>query len=330
MDNNKSGVIVLEGQNLSTINSNTSLTNNPSGDTGIPNTPIVGNDNVNSNVGTLNIPVVNDINNAIQVNNPSGDTGIPNIPIVGNDNVNSNVGTLNIPVVNDTNNAIQNNGINDNTISVDASSIVPANSSATNTVLNIAEGVVSNLNNNLETNNTESSTNENMNQITSIIVDNSSDEVKSDVNNVPVPNDTILSIDTLIPPSRNSSNSATANINSNDSTDGIVLESSSDIVNEINQNVNVSISDDGSLSVKKYLGYMFLFLIPIYGQIMLFIKAFDKKDKAISNYAKAQAIVTISLFIIFSIITFIICNVNGISISDIFHRLSNNYSFSYN
>ena len=291
MDNNKSGVIVLEGQNLSTINSNTSLTNNPSGDTGIPNTPIVGNDNVNSNVGTLNIPVVNDDNNAIQ-----------------------------------------NNQIYSNTISVDASSIVPVSSSVSNPSLNASNNGVTttNINNGLQSDN---STVVNANPITSIMVDNSSDESSSNINVNPSPNNTIISIDTVFPSSGSSEINTSSNLVNNNSSDNINLESNSDnLLDEVSQNVldGSATNSNEAISVRKYLGYMFLFLIPVIGQIMLIVKSFDKKDKGISNYAKAQILFAIIMFFISFVFTFVFVKATGTSISDIFHTLSNNYSVSYN
>lgn len=64
-----------------------------------------------------------------------------------------------------------------------------------------------------------------------------------------------------------------------------------------------SSSGDHVVSVGKYLGNMILFAIPIIGFIMLLVKAFDKKDKNISNFAKAYLLLTVILGIIFIVAT---------------------------
>lgn len=62
-------------------------------------------------------------------------------------------------------------------------------------------------------------------------------------------------------------------------------------------------SNDDVVSVGKYLGHMILFAIPIVGFIMLIVKAVDKKDKNISNYAKAQLLFAVIIAIISVIAT---------------------------
>lgn len=71
-----------------------------------------------------------------------------------------------------------------------------------------------------------------------------------------------------------------------------------------NQEQPIPNTDDQNIvPVKRYLGYLILFTIPIIGFIMLIIKAFgNKKDKNISNLAKAQLL----LFVIVIILSFII------------------------
>lgn len=67
----------------------------------------------------------------------------------------------------------------------------------------------------------------------------------------------------------------------------------------------VSSSDDNIVSVGKYLLHIILFCIPVIGFIMLIVKALDKKDKNISNFAKAQLILgVIGVFLV--VIVFVI------------------------
>ena len=60
------------------------------------------------------------------------------------------------------------------------------------------------------------------------------------------------------------------------------------VISENNQNMVQTTSNEANVTtVGKYLGYMFLFAIPIAGFIMLLVTAFGKKEKSISNFAKA-------------------------------------------
>ena len=60
------------------------------------------------------------------------------------------------------------------------------------------------------------------------------------------------------------------------------------VISENNQNMVPTTSNEANVTtVGKYLGYMFLFAIPIIGFIMLLVTAFGKKEKSISNFAKA-------------------------------------------
>ena len=47
------------------------------------------------------------------------------------------------------------------------------------------------------------------------------------------------------------------------------------------------------VSVKRYMMYIILFSIPVVGLIVLIVKFFDKNDKNISNYAKAQLLLSL-------------------------------------
>ena len=47
------------------------------------------------------------------------------------------------------------------------------------------------------------------------------------------------------------------------------------------------------VSVKRYMLYIILFSIPVIGLVVLIVKFFDKSDKNISNYAKAQLLLSL-------------------------------------
>ena len=59
------------------------------------------------------------------------------------------------------------------------------------------------------------------------------------------------------------------------------------------------------VSVKRYLGHFLLLCIPIVGIIILIMRAFDKKDKKISNLAKAQLLFS-GIFIGIALLMFIV------------------------
>ena len=78
--------------------------------------------------------------------------------------------------------------------------------------------------------------------------------------------------------------------------------------NQQPQDINISSQSQQSndvVSVGKYLLYIILFSIPIVGFIMLIIKALDKKEKNISNFAKAQLIIVLASIILCVIMFFI-------------------------
>lgn len=79
---------------------------------------------------------------------------------------------------------------------------------------------------------------------------------------------------------------------------GGVSTSNSSVVNN-----SVSSTSDNVVSVGKYLLHMILFSIPLVGFIMVIVKVFDKKDKNISNYAKAQLLFVIIMVVIGIIIS---------------------------
>lgn len=60
------------------------------------------------------------------------------------------------------------------------------------------------------------------------------------------------------------------------------------------------------VSVKRFLGYIILFMIPVLGFIMLIVKALDKKDKNISNYAKAQLLMSLISVVLMVVLVLVV------------------------
>lgn len=67
-----------------------------------------------------------------------------------------------------------------------------------------------------------------------------------------------------------------------------------EMVEEKNENKEIA----EVVSVKRYLLYIILFSIPVVGLIVLIVKFFDKEDKNISNYAKAQLLLSLIGFVV--------------------------------
>ena len=126
--------------------------------------------------------------------------------------------------------------------------------------------------------------------------------------------------------------------NVGDTSQVVATSPNNDSLNSVQNNVveqqttnNNITTDNTTVSVGKYLGYLFLFSIPGIGFIMLIVKALDKKDKNISNFAKAQlaygvliaVISTVFLALSFSAI---VSTINKIAGNDVQTTGSSNYS----
>ena len=73
-----------------------------------------------------------------------------------------------------------------------------------------------------------------------------------------------------------------------------------------NESGNVNSNQDEIVSVGKYLGYIILFMIPILGFIMIVVKSLsNKENKNISNFAKAQLILSLVVAIIMTVFVFL-------------------------
>ena len=101
-----------------------------------------------------------------------------------------------------------------------------------------------------------------------------------------------------------------------------------------NANIN-NTSNDNIVSVGKYLGYILLFSFPIVGFIMLLVKAFgDKKDKNISNLAKAQLILIVIVTVLSIVLSIafgalIASAISGNSTQTNDYNYSSNYDYEY-
>lgn len=80
----------------------------------------------------------------------------------------------------------------------------------------------------------------------------------------------------------------------------------SNITNDINN------SNDNIVSVGSYLGHILLFSIPLIGFVMLLVKAFgSKNNKNISNFAKAQLLLSVIIVVLSMVIMFAITFIIG-------------------
>ena len=107
--------------------------------------------------------------------------------------------------------------------------------------------------------------------------------------------------------------------------------------NQQPQDINISSQPQQSndvVSVGKYLLHIILFSIPIVGFIILIIKALDKKDKNISNFAKAQLIIVLASIILCVIMFFIagatiISSITNKNNTPTYQAIDSSYDFDY-
>lgn len=91
---------------------------------------------------------------------------------------------------------------------------------------------------------------------------------------------------------------------------------SSTPVSQVNETVNQNEGTEEVVSVKKYLIHMLLCCIPLVGIIILIMRALDRKDKNISNLARAQLLISaivvllsvVMMFVMSSLITSLFSN----------------------
>lgn len=272
------------------------------------------NNNQNNNpLGTFNqmpnVPYNNEPNKDEQIfgmnqtPNVPLNIGVPEQPIIEQNN------TMFSPSIND-NNQINNNlfnntmGIsNNNQISAEPLNINIGNT--TNNQLNNDNNPSNMFNNSMNiTNNNpvsveplniipENTNNNQFNQNNNIDNNFEQNFNSNNLNNIPYNlgndmNTSFTNNENMLPPIANQIN----NTNFNDG-----LKENNEFINSNEENI---------ISVKKYLGHMVLFSLPVVGFIMLIIKGFvEKKDKNISNFAKANLIFSIIVTVVSTLVVII-------------------------
>ena len=299
---------------------------------------VVNNEATPSNVADGVSPVVQDSgvsnNNNLGVGEVITPTAVPDVGIVTNESNSDNV-TAGSPAVNVENSVAQ---VSD-TIPVSPSIVVPNVGDAANGIAN--QPAEQSINFDLPSNN-EGVNNQNVNVN------------MGDINNTSPVNDTVIvpSVDNATTNDVIGNANVTTDSNMNQgitptlgfdlptnevtSANNIpstpvvepqtVITPTNDVVSNNN---TVQSSNDGVVSVGKYLGHMFLFVIPVIGPIMLIVKAFDKKDKGISNFAKAQLLFALIITGISLILTFLIFVIFGFSLSAVNVTSSDNDTPNY-
>lgn len=120
--------------------------------------------------------------------------------------------------------------------------------------------------------------------------------------NPPLSNQTNLTPD-LSAMNTMSTNTTTVQNPVNTSSSVVTSTSEKPLTNENPANIT---TNDEVVSVKKYLGTLILFSIPIVGFIMLLIKAFsNSENKNISNLAKAQLLYALIIILLYVVIVFL-------------------------
>lgn len=109
-------------------------------------------------------------------------------------------------------------------------------------------------------------------------------------------------IQTIVPNNLNNITNDTHNIN-----DVAAKNNSATAINDINLGVPPKNDSNDVVGVSEYLKYIVIFSIPIVGLVVLFKKAFSNKaeNPNIKNFAKAQLILLIIMFILGGVISFL-------------------------
>ena len=308
--NNDSQGVNLGGQNsaispgipTNNTGSGANVTPNIVSEPVIPVVPIIDGSNQpvdNNAVGTANISTPNIMTDSSNTVNNS------NIGIVDNtNNINNSDNSAVLGVVGATNN---NETANSGIIAVNNDSLSTTVPPVTNETINnngdANGGVSSTLNFELPSNDTQTSV-PNTNDLNSGLTGavnpvgaESNDSSNANGGVLPVSFNSILS-------EQNASNvngqvvqpataeSTVSNNNVTQTTDSTASQPSISVSNDV---TNV-------VSFGKYLGYFLLFTIPIAGFIMLIVKALDKKDKNISNFAKAYLVYSVIIGVVLGIL----------------------------
>lgn len=248
----------------------------------------------NSNSGMVG----NNVNNSLNQVNDGFLFGIPQ-----NGNVASS--TVGADMMSQNNSGVGTNAVN----MVDNNSFI--NNQMVSEPVNLNNNVVQNNNNNLDfgfgTNNNQSFDNLNMNTQANAVVD-----VNSNVNSMEQPslqpvNDTInFGGDNI---------GESSLLNNGDSVNSTITNPLTDLLNANNNGngvkTDIDVSNNKSekveevVSVKEYLVHILLCCIPIVGIIILIMRALDRKDKNISNLARAQLLISATLVLLSVVFMFV-------------------------
>ena len=100
------------------------------------------------------------------------------------------------------------------------------------------------------------------------------------------------------------------------------------VVNTSSNDSNVS-DDHQVVGIGTYVGILILTMIPVIGIIVLIAKALDKKNKNVSNFAKAQLILMFIATLFVTVLTIILSSVAPNIITNIANAFSNEESVNY-
>ena len=205
----------------------------------------------------------------------------PTVPtnMVGDNTIDQNVASTPIPSVEvSQQNAFANPGVISN----------PTN------VTNAAPNVEANLQNTFSSPTMMASANNSVNVTSSAVLNAETNQVNSGVS--PVVSNLVNNASEMVPSTLETANNDTLSQNMVSE----VATPDTSVVEANNGNSFIS-----GISVKRYLGYMFLYSIPCIGFVFLIMDAFVKKDTDIRNYAKAYFIFLLIIFGIIAILYFI-------------------------
>lgn len=207
---------------------------------------------------------------------------------------------------------------NNNIISVDSSSVIPGIVNST-PINNGIDGAVQ-PNNNLGTD---------LNQALNV---NATSPFDIGLGGTTLPDtntqitEPILPVNNSVP---NTVNEAISPLNNGTMTAPNNMGSMGDATPLTNESTNNVGDDDNIVSVKKYLLHIILFSIPVVGVIMLLVKAFgEKKDKNISNFAKAQLLLSVIVVVLGIVISVVFGTTFAAIMGDTSSQATTDYNYS--
>lgn len=294
------------------------------------------------------IPEVKPADNMGQVNNQASNMGINNVGVMPSANVDAGINSVGqtsvmgsndnsfIPNTNAVNNTVSsvvnNDPLSNNMVGMGIPPVVDNNAVNSNMGANNVVGIVNdNASNNNVANldfmmpgevNNNASVNSQINNVASVSNSNPVGGATNNLNNINNEMDYNLS--------NIGGEAAVENLNANNIIGNGIEEKVDVLNNSMGAPVtNASSNNTGNnadsalvVPVKKYFLHFLLTSIPVVGMILLIIRAIDKKDKNISNLAKAQLLFSFAGVLVGVIITFIMLGIVGTSIASIINNNS--------